>query len=234
MVRLRTGTSGFAYKEWKGSFYPEDLPASGMLRYYAEHFPAVEINNTFYRMPTEKVLAQWADEVPAGFTFVLKAYQQITHRKRLKDPAEPVDDFLRTARVLGDRLGPILVQLPPNMKKDAERLRSFLDVLPPAVRVAFEFRHASWFDDEVYDALRSRRAALCIAHGEALDTPFVPTADWGYLRLRQVVYEEDALASWVDRTRATDWGDVFCFFKHEDTGTGPKLARRFAELFQGG
>ena len=231
-MRLLTGTSGFAYKEWKGSFYPDDLPASGMLRYYAQHFPAVEINNTFYKMPTEKVLAQWAAEVPDGFIFVLKASQQITHRKRLKDPAEPVDYFFRTARVLADRLGPVLVQLPPNMKKDAERLNAFLNVLPADARVAFEFRHDSWFDDEVYDALRAHRAALCIAHGEALETPFVPTADWGYLRLRQVAYGEDELTKWVERTRHTDWSEVYCFFKHEDAGTGPKLAREFAELFE--
>jgi uncharacterized protein YecE (DUF72 family) len=231
-VRLLAGTSGFAYKEWKGSFYPEELPASGMLRYYAQHFPAVEINATFYKLPTEKVLAQWAAEVPAGFTFALKAWQQITHRKRLKDPAEPVDAFFRIARVLGHRLGPILVQLPPNMKKDAERLIAFLDVLPADVRVAFEFRHESWFDDEVFDTLRARGAALCIAHGEAVETPFVPTASWGYLRLRQVVYEEDELREWVERTKDTDWTDVYCFFKHEDAGTGPMLARKFEELFE--
>jgi uncharacterized protein YecE (DUF72 family) len=233
-VRLLTGTSGFAYKEWKGSFYPDDLPASGMLRYYAEQFPAVEINNTFYRMPAEKVLRQWAEDVPEDFTFVLKASQQITHRKRLNDAAEPVAFFFRIAGVLGDRLGPILVQLPPNLKKDAGRLNAFLDVLPADARVAFEFRHESWFDDDVFEALRVRGAALCIAHGEKLETPLVATAPWGYLRLRQVAYDDAELETWVAQLRRQNWSDAYVFFKHEDAGTGPKLARRFADLFGGG
>ena len=232
-MRLLTGTSGFSYKEWKGSFYPEDLPASGMLRYYAEHFPAVEINNTFYRMPSEKVLKQWADDVPDGFTFVLKASQQITHRKRLKDAADPVAYFFRIAAVLADRLGPTLVQLPPNLKKDVARLDDFLATLPDGARTAFEFRHDSWFDDDVYAALAARGAALCIADSEDLETPFRDTASWGYLRLRRVGYEAPDLERWVERIRATSWSDVFVFFKHEDAGTGPRLARRFAGVFEG-
>jgi uncharacterized protein YecE (DUF72 family) len=230
-MRLLTGTSGFAYKEWKGSFYPADLPASAMLRFYAENLPAVEINNTFYRMPSESVLRQWVDEVPEDFTFALKASQQITHRKRLKDAAEPVAHFLHVAGALGPQLGPILVQLPPNMKKDVERLASFLALMPADARVAFEFRHPSWFGDDVYEALRSRGAALCIAHGEQLDTPAVPTASWGYLRLRQVAYEDAEIAAWVRTVQAQPWSEAFVFFKHEDAGTGPRLARRFADMF---
>lgn len=231
-MRLLTGTSGFAYREWKGSFYPDDLPASAMLRFYAARFPAVEINNTFRRMPEEDVLRNWTEQVPEDFTFALKAPQQITHHRRLKDADEPVEQFVRMAATLGGRLGPMLFQLPPNMKKDMERLTSFLPLLPAGARAAFEFRHASWFDEEVYDALRAHGAALCIAHGEVVDTPPVATAGWGYLRLRQVTYEDGDLESWVGTVRAQPWTDAFVFFKHEDTGSGPRLARRFAELFQ--
>lgn len=232
-MRLFTGTSGFAYKEWKGSFYPEDLPASGFLRYYAERFGAVEINNTFYRMPAVPMLEGWIDQVPDGFVFVLKASQQITHRKRLKDAAEPTEYFFSNAAALGDRLGPVLVQLPPNMKVDVDRLRDFLRLVPAGRRVAFEFRHASWFEDAVYDVLREHGAALCIAHGESIETPAVATADWGYLRLRQVEYDDATLRHWVSGIREQAWDDVFVFFKHEDEGTGPRLAARFAALFAG-
>lgn len=230
-MRLLTGTSGFAYKEWKGSFYPQDLPASGMLRYYAEHFRTVEINNTFYRMPSESVLRQWADQVPDDFTFVLKASQQITHRKRLKEVDEPVSLFFRVARELEGRLGPVLVQLPPNLKKDLQRLETFLDLVPKDARVALEFRHASWLEDDVFDALRAHGAALCIAQGED-ETPLVATADWGYVRLRQVVYDDQALSRWVTDIRAQSWSEAYVFFKHEEAGTGPRLARRFEELFR--
>ena len=230
-MKLLTGTSGFAYKEWKGTFYPADLPASAMLRFYAGRFPTVEINNTFYRMPSESVLRQWAEEVPPEFCFVLKASQQITHRKRLKEVDEPLAYFFRIARALEGRLGPTLVQLPPNLKKDTARLQAFLELVPSDVRVALEFRHASWFDDEVFEALRSRGAALCIAHDQEQDTPPVATASWGYLRLRQVNYSDDALVEWVNVVRVQPWSEAFVFFKHEDEGTGPKLAQRFAEMF---
>jgi len=231
-MRLLTGSSGFAYKEWKGSFYPEDLPASEMLRYYAERFPSVEINNTFYRMPSESVLRQWSEVVPEGFTFVLKASQQITHRKRLKEAGDAVAYFFGVARTLGDRLGPTLIQLPPNLKKDLPRLQAFLETLPEDVRVAFEFRHPSWYEEEVFEALRTRGAALCIAHDEDQETPLVATAGWGYLRLRQVAYDDAALEQWVQRIRGLPWSETFVFFKHEDAGTGPKLARRFAQIFE--
>ena len=222
------GTSGFAYKEWRGSFYPEDIKDSDMLSFYAAQFNAVEINNTFYRMPSEKVLSDWAADVPSDFRFVLKASRQITHIKRLKEGvAEPLEYFLRNARVLGDRLGPILVQLPPNLKLDLDRLRVFLDLLPTDVRFAFEFRHNSWHDDAVFDALRSRNAALCIAHTKDGETPFVPTASWGYVRLRKVQYTDADLASWRERIASAPWTDVHVFFKHEEEATGPALARRF-------
>ena len=230
-MRLHTGTSGFSYKEWKGSFYPEDLPASAMLAYYAERFPSVEINNTFYRMPTEKVLLDWAAQVPESFSFVLKAPRQITHIKRLKEVADPVAFFLKTSSVLGARRGPLLFQLPPNMKKDVARLEALFESLPPDCRTAIEFRNDSWFDDDVYSVLRAHGSALCVAHTEEGDTPFEATATWGYLRLRGVQYEDAALQAWVERVKEQAWSDAYVFFKHEDEATGPKLAVRFGQMF---
>jgi uncharacterized protein YecE (DUF72 family) len=230
---LLPGTSGFAYKEWKGSFYPEDLPTSKMLAYYSERFPSVEINNTFYRMPSAGTLEGWAETVPEAFTFVLKISQQVTHRKRLREVEEPVEYFFRVARTLGPRLGSVLVQLPPNLKKDLTRLGDFLRLVPPDARVALEFRHPSWFEDDVMDLLRGVNASLCIAHDENLEAPFMATADWGYLRLRQVQYDDAELARWVDRVKAQSWSRAYVFFKHEDAGTGPRLAARFRDLFEG-
>jgi len=228
---IRVGTSGYAYKEWKGSFYPADLKADGFLPYYASKLPAVEINATFYRMPTEKTLLQWASQVPDDFTFALKAPQMITHRKRLKDCGEEMEYFLRTASVLGSRLGPTLFQLPPNMKPDLPRLQAFLELVPRAWKAAFEFRHAGWFDEPVFDALRARQAALCVAETDPeeseLTVPFVPTTDWGYLRLRRKNYEDGALAAWAGRIQSAPWQQAFVFFKHEDEGTGPRLAAQF-------
>lgn len=237
-MRIAVGTSGYAYKEWKGSFYPADLPADGMLRYYGERFGAVEINNTFYRMPSEKVLLAWAAEVPDSFTFVLKASQKITHRRRLKDAGEEVAYFLRVANVLGPKLGPTLFQLPPNLMKDLPRLLDFLALVPRTWRAAFEFRHASWFDDEVFTALKSHNAALCVADTdpaeeggkEALVVPFVATADWGYLRLRRAEYAKPDLQRWATQVTSQSWGEAFVFFKHEDAGVGPKLAAAFTAL----
>ena len=230
-MRIRVGTSGWSYKEWKGHFYPEKLAAKGMLHYYAERFPTVEVNNTFYRMPNTATLESWSAEVPNDFAFVLKASKRITHDKRLKEVGDSVDHLLRTAAALGPKLGPFLVQLPPNMKKDAPRLRDFLALLAPPARAAFEFRHVSWFDDEVYAALRERGAAWCVADtGEEGDPPFVSTADWSYMRLRRVEYTADDLQSWADRIRGQTWGEAFVFFKHEEAGTGPKLAAKFMEI----
>jgi len=229
-VRILAGTSGFSYKEWKGSFYPEDLPDAEMLRYYAGKLSAVEINNTFYRMPRSEMLSRWAEQVPDGFLFALKASQQITHRKRLKEAGDAVAYFFKIAVTLGDRMGPVLFQLPPNFKKDLPRLTEFLAVLPPASRCAFEFRHPSWFEDDVFEALKSRGCALCIAEDEDLATPFVSTAGWGYLRLRRQDYSEEDLRDRAGRLLSQPWSDAFVFFKHEEEGTGPRLAGQFLAL----
>jgi uncharacterized protein YecE (DUF72 family) len=231
-MRVRAGTSGFSYKEWKGSFYPEDLPAARMLAYYSERLPAVEINNTFYRMPKPALLEGWAAEVPPAFRFVLKASQRITHFKRLKEAADEVAYFFGVAATLGERLGPALFQLPPNLKKDLPRLEAFLETLPQGAKAAFEFRHASWFEDDVFAALRARGAALCVAEDEELATPVVATADWGYLRLRRQDYGDADVAAWADRVREQTWGEAYVFFKHEDAGSGPRLAAQFLELFR--
>jgi uncharacterized protein YecE (DUF72 family) len=230
-MNLYVGTSGYSYKEWKGSFYPEDLPEKQMLRYYGERFRSVEINNTFYRMPKPAVLEGWAAEVPAPFKFVVKASQRITHMQRLKDEDNSVAYLLKVVGALKERLGPILFQLPPFLKKDVARLRDFLPRVGPQHRAAFEFRHQSWFDEEVFDVLRQHQATLCIAEADNdLEIPFVSTADWGYLRLRRPDYGDPELASWVERVREQRWTDAFVFFKHEEAGKGPKLARRFLEL----
>ena len=230
-MNLYVGTSGYSYKEWKGKFYPEDLPDKQMLHFYGERFRSVEINNTFYRMPKESVLEAWAAEVPADFKFVIKASQRITHMQRLKDAGDSLSYLLRVAGVLMKRLGPLLFQLPPNLKKDALRLREFLKLLPPDRRAAFEFRHQSWFDDEIFSLLRDHQAVLCIAEAENdLEIPFVSTADWGYLRLRNPDYEDAELKTWAERVRQQSWQEAFIFFKHEDAGKGPKMAARFLEL----
>jgi len=203
-----------------------------MLAYYVERFATVEINATFYRMPNAKTLASWAATAPAGFTYVLKAPQQITHFARLREIDEPVRYFADTAAALGDKLGPVLFQLPPNFKKAADRLGEFLAIVPAGLRAAFEFRHESWFDDEVYGLLRARNAALCVADTEEGATPAVATADFGYLRLRAVEYSDDDLARWIATMEkiGAGWSDAYVFFKHEDSGTGPALARRFVTL----
>lgn len=232
-MNLYVGTSGYAYKEWKGSFYPDDLPVKQMLRYYGERFRTVEINNTFYRMPKGSVLEAWAADVPTDFKFVLKAPQRITHMQRLKNAGESLSYLIETAAALGDRLGPLLFQLPPNMKKDVPRLRDFFELLPPRPRaaVAFEFRHASWFDDEVFGLMREHEVALCIAEAEGdLEVPFVSTADWGYVRLRRPDYKAADLKRWVRCIEQQHWRDVFVFFKHEDEGKGPQFAQRFLKL----
>jgi uncharacterized protein YecE (DUF72 family) len=233
-MTLYVGTSGYSYPKWKGSFYPAKLPAARFLRFYGEHFRSVEINQTFYALPKPEAVEKWAADVPAQFRFVLKSPQRITHFQRLRNATESVAAFLAVAGVLKDRLGPLLFQLPPNFKKDAPRLREFLGLLPTHHRVAFEFRHQSWFDDEVFAVLREHRAALCLAEAEGdLDVPFVSTADWGYLRLRKPEYGDRELKDWLRKVKRQDWADVFVFFKHEDEGTGPKFARRLLELAGG-
>ncbi|MCY4398701.1 MAG: DUF72 domain-containing protein [Gemmatimonadetes bacterium] len=226
--RLWTGTSGFSYKEWKGSFYPEKLPANRMLEYYSRQLSSVEINNTFYRLPRAEMLEKWASTVPDDFAFVLKASRRITHMKRLKDAGDPLDYLVTTAvGALGARLGPILFQLPPYLRKDVERLRDFLAIVPDTVRAAFEFRHESWFGDDVYQALADRGAALVTADTGEGEAPVVETAGFGYARLRRPGYGEAELRDWAAALRRSAWSDVFVFFKHEDEGAGPRMAAGF-------
>jgi uncharacterized protein YecE (DUF72 family) len=233
-MHFYVGTSGYSYKEWKGTFYPEKLPQKDMLRYYGERFSTVEINNTFYRMPKLSVLESWREQVPESFRFVLKASQRITHLKRLKDVDEPMGFQLRAVAALKEQAGPVLFQLPPNLKKDAARLAAFLELLGNGTPAAFEFRHETWFDDEVFDLLRAKSCALCIADVE--DTPvsdLIGTAGWGYLRLRREAYTDGELRDWIQRIKSQEWETAFVFFKHEDAGTGPRLAARFLELAEG-
>jgi uncharacterized protein YecE (DUF72 family) len=229
------GTSGYSYPEWKGSFYPAKMPARQMLGFYAARFRTVEINNTFYRPPVASVLEGWAAQVPPEFRFVLKAPQEITHVRRLAGAGASVSSLLEAAGTLKERLGPLLVQLPPNFKKDVPRLRAFLALLTPGCRAAMEFRHPSWFNDEVFELLREHQAALCVADAaDDLEVPFVATADWGYLRLRRPDYDGAALAAWAARTAAQAWRDCFVFFKHEDAGKGPQLASRLLDVLAAG
>jgi uncharacterized protein YecE (DUF72 family) len=212
-------------------FYPKDLQEKGMLRYYSENFRSVESNSTFRAVPKHDVLKKWAEEVPANFKFAIKAPQQITHIKRLKDSKDLLSNLFDVAAVLKKQLGPVLFQLPPNFKKDAKRLSDFLDLLPARCRAAFEFRHESWFDEEIFELLAVYRAALCIAEADnELKVPFVSTAEWGYLRLRREDYSDAELKAWVKKVKKEDWTKVFVYFRHEDTAKGPKYAKRFLEL----
>lgn len=233
-MRILAGTSGWSYKEWKGSFYPADLPADDMLRHYAGRLPTVEINNSFYRIPKEKVLLEWAGQVPPRFRFVLKASRRITHINRLTDEDGSLAYFLRTVNVLGDQLGPTLFQCPPTLRKDLARLHDFLALVPRTWRAALEFRHASWFVDEVYDALRGHDVALVAVdedESEGAGAPLVPTASWGYLRLRRTAYGQADLQTWAGRIRAQPWSEAYAFLKHdEDKGTGPEAAIALQEI----
>jgi len=224
-MELRTGTSGYCYKEWRGHFYPEKMPESDMLRYYGERFRTVEINNTFYRMPSPKILAQWMEEVPPTFDFTLKSPRRITHEKRLVDCGEHVVEFLRRAATLGDRLGPILFQLPPFLKKDLPRLEAFLALIPAGTRFAFEFRNASWHSDDVYAALAARSAMLCVTDTDEGDTPYVTTCAEGYVRLRRTHYDDAELAAWAQRIAEKQVPRTYVYFMHEDDALGTKFAK---------
>ena len=230
-MKVLAGTSGYAFKEWKGNFYPQELKDDGMLGYYASKFPAVEINNTFYRLPRENVLRDWAAQVPETFTFALKASQRITHFARLKEESSTLVDFLlKNTATLGNRLGPILFQLPPNMQKDVNRFRGFLGLLPNDRRYVFEFRHESWFDDEVYAAMRERDIAMCIAEQDDFSCPMVCTSTWGYLRLHKLDYTETELTDWAKRVSGQQWNEAYVFFKHDETengGSGPPAVATF-------
>ena len=233
---ILVGTSGYNYPEWKGSFYPADLPAAKFLPYYASKFPTVEINYTFYRMPTPKLIAGWRTQVPAEFRFTLKAPKRITHDRRLRaaDVAESLQGFVTAAAELGPQLAALLFQLPPNFKKDVGVLNEFLSLLPPKTPAAFEFRNASWLDDAVYDALRARNIALCIADSESRETPLVSTASYAYLRLRDEGYGDADIAQWaqIARTLGEQASDVFVYFKHEDEGKGAAFGQQMMQLLQ--
>ena len=233
---ILVGTSGYNYPEWKGSFYPADLPATKFLPYYASKFPTVEINYTFYRMPTPKLIANWRAQVPPAFRFTLKAPKRITHDRRLRaaDVQEPLQGFIAAAAELGPQLAALLFQLPPNFKKDLVILNEFLALLPPKVTAAFEFRHDSWMDEHVYDLLKSRNVALCIADSETRETPLVTTASHAYLRLRDEGYEDSDIAQWTATARALSEkaSDVFVYFKHEDEGKGAAFGQQMMRLLE--
>jgi len=229
-MAILAGTSGWSFKEWKGTFYPKGLPDEGMLSYYAGKFPTVEINNTFYRMPKETVLLDWASKVPPSFRFAIKASQRITHHGRIKEVASEVEYFTRITNELGERRGPTLFQLPPNLKKDLPRLTDFLELLPRGWRSAFEFRHASWFEDDVYDALRGKDAALVIADHDDFQTPVLTTAAWSYARLHRQTYDDAAIADWAGRLKGLGVEELYVFFKHdEEAGSGPSAAEAFIQ-----
>jgi uncharacterized protein YecE (DUF72 family) len=226
--RVFVGTSGYNYPEWRGTFYPEKFSTDKMLPYYAERFPTVEINYTFYRIPNERLLVGWAAATPGQFTFTLKAPRRITHDAKLQRCEDLLQSFCRTARTLGPKLAVLLFQLPPTFKKDTAVLRTFIDLLPDGTRAAFEFRHESWHDAEVFDALRQRNLALCIADSEKMSTPLEVTADYGYFRLRDEGYQQADIERWAHAVRALEGvTDAFVYFKHEEQGLGPEFARRF-------
>ncbi len=233
---ILVGTSGYNYPEWKGSFYPQTLSAAKMLPFYAERFPSVEINATFYRMPTPANVAGWVGQVPSSFRFTLKANRRITHDKRLKDVGDAVDFFVKTARALGPQLGALLFQTPPNLKCNLEVFDAFLATVPEGTPAAFEFRHDSWLDDEVYARLRARNFALCVADTEARSVPVVATAGFAYLRLRDEGYDDEAIRRWTALAQdlSTRCRDVFVYFKHEDAGKGAVFGQRMMELLAQG
>jgi uncharacterized protein YecE (DUF72 family) len=225
------GTSGFQYPEWRGTFYPEKFPTAKMLPYYSERFSTSEINYTFYRIPNSKTIETWDSSTPEQFRFGLKAPQKITHIAKLRNCAELLDVFQRVVSGLGSKLGPVLFQLPPSFKKDAGLLDEFLANLPVGIRAAFEFRHSSWFDDAVFDHLRKYNAALCIAESSDLATPSLATTDFGYLRLRREDYQPADITRWAEFIDAQKerWRHAFVYFKHEESGVGPKLAQQLMD-----
>ena len=232
-MKVLAGTSGFAFKEWKGPFYPDDLPDKEMLSHYATRFATVEINNTFYRMPKESVLLDWAKKVPAGFTFAIKASQRITHHTRLKPESYLHLEYLvKTTSVLGDRLGPTLFQLPPNLRADVDRLRAFLPLLPRDRKFAMEFRHDSWFSPDVTTLLKEHGVALVVIEQDDFASPVESTATWGYLRLHKLDYEPSAITAWAKKVKSMPWKEVFVYFKHDHgMGSGPPAADAFLKAF---
>ena len=229
--RLMAGASGYSFKEWKGAFYPQDMKPEGMLSWYSERLPTVEINNTFYRMPKVTVLENWAAAAPEDFRFSIKASQRITHMSRLKveSATEPLAYLYRNLAALGAKRGPVLFQLPPNLKKDLPRLTAFLALLPEGHNAAFEFRNDTWFADDVYDALKGTGASLCLSEREDnAPPPLVETAPWGYVRLRLEMYSDDDLKQWARRLEDTSWREIFVYFMHEPTA--PAYARQLMDF----
>ena len=231
-MNIWIGTSGFQYAEWKGTFYPEDLPPAKMLPFYAERLSSTEINYTFRRIPSAKTIQGWWEATPERFKFSLKAPQKITHFAKLRGCGDTLRYFCQVIADLESKLGVVLFQLPPAFKKDASLLASFLEEIPSGMRAAFEFRHASWFDDEVFALLKNKNVALCIAESEKLSTPIVATADYGYLRLRREDYQSADMLRWAQAIRGKSgvWSDAFVYLKHEESGIGPKLAGELREL----
>jgi uncharacterized protein YecE (DUF72 family) len=223
------GTSGYNYPEWRGTFYPEKLATNKMLAYYAERLPTVEINYTFYRIPNEKLLAGWAAGTPEPFTFTLKAPRRITHDAKLQRCEDLLQTFCRAARTLGPKLAALLFQLPPTFKKDADVLRAFVELVPEGTRAAFEFRHASWLDNETFDLLRSRNLALCVADSEKMSTPVEITADYAYFRLRDEGYQDSDIQRWASTVRGQPANTAYVYFKHEEQGLGPVFAKKFID-----
>ncbi len=225
------GTSGYNYPEWKGSFYPKDLAAAKMLPYYAERFNTVEINYTFYRMPNETLVAGWAAQTPSSWKITLKAPRRITHDSRLKNCGDLVAAFCRVAATLGDKLGALLFQLPPNLKKDLGLFDAFLAELPPRAPAAFEFRNVSWLEDDIFGRLKARNLALCVADSEKLSTPVRITADFAYFRLRDEGYTPVDISRWAEtiQRETASCRDVYVYFKHEDEGKGPEFAALLRE-----
>ena len=217
--RLLAGASGYSFKEWKGTFYPADMKPEAMLGWYSARLPTVEINNTFYRMPSAEVLANWAQATPPDFRFAIKASRRITHFAHLKpESADSVAYLYRMLEALGPKRGPVLFQLPPVMKKDLPRLRDFLALLPPNHGAAFEFRHDSWFADETYETLKAGGAALCLSErADNAPPPLVETTPWGYVRLRLETYTDDELHRWRERLMQTGWREIHVYFMHEPT-----------------
>jgi uncharacterized protein YecE (DUF72 family) len=230
-VKIFVGTSGYGYKEWKGRFYPEKISPKDMLRFYAARLTTVEINNTFYHMPTEPVLASWAEQVPDDFVFAIKAPQVITHLKRMRDMGGETEYLLKTLSSLDRKLGPILFQFPPNFRADRPRLKDFLALIPGNFSCAFEFRHPSWLEADILDLLHSKGVSLCLADTEENPmTEIIHTAPWSYLRLRRADYSEADLSQWLEKILAQKWEQVFVFFKHEGAAKGPEVAIHFREL----
>jgi uncharacterized protein YecE (DUF72 family) len=230
--RLLAGASGYSFKEWKGTFYPQDIKPDGMLAWYAERLPTVEINNTFYRMPKANVLEHWASVTPERFRFAIKASRRITHLARLdaEKAADSVQFLYRNLVALGAKRGPVLFQLPPFMKKDLPRLQAFLGLLPAGHCAAFEFRNETWFSDDVYDALRGAGASLCLSEREdEAPPPLVETAQWGYVRLRLENYADADLEQWARRLAASAWREVYVYFMHEPTA--PAYAQTLMKAF---